>query len=107
MNSTTNIHNNLFGNIRYIAPEIFKSSQVEGPNKNTKDLYTKYSDVFSLGVLLWQISSGKPPFESQNEYLLFVTVMSGSKERRIPNTPDEYYKLYNECWDDKPEQRHT
>src|SRR5215213_9633421 len=110
MNTTTNIHNSLFGNIRYIAPEIIKACQSKNPYP--KDLYTKYSDMFSLGVLLWQISSGKIPFEDQdNNDMLILTIMLGSTRKvntpRISDTPDEYYNLYNECWNDDPKRRCT
>ena len=32
--------------------------------------------------------------------------MSDFREKRIPNTPDEYYNLYNQCRNDELE-RHT
>ena len=66
--------------------------------------------MFSLGVLLWQISSGKIPFEDQDNNVLFITIMSGSRKEktpRIPDTPNEYYNLYNECWNKEPEKRHA
>src|SRR5437868_6099940 len=106
MNTTTNIHDKFFGNIRYVAPEIFKASQSKVPY--TKDLYTKHSDMFSLGVLLWQISSGKIPFDDQDNNVLFITIISGFRKEKTPrilDTPDEYYNLYNECWNDEPEKR--
>ena len=102
MNTTTNLHDTLFGNIPYAAPEIIKAD-----NEAKQDLYTKSSDVYSLGVVLWQISSGKTPFKGQNKNMLIVTVMLGSKERRIQDTPDEYYNLYSQCWSNEPEKRPT
>ena len=97
----TTIHDKLFGNIPYVAPEILKA------NKIKQDPYTKYSDIYSLGVLLWVISSGKTPFEDFNNYTIVATILSGSREKRILDTPDEYYGLYTKCWDEKPENRHT
>jgi serine/threonine protein kinase len=101
MNTTTNQHDNLFGNIPYVAPEIIKAD-----NESKSDPYTKSSDVYSLGVVFWQISSGKTPFKGQNKNKLLFTVMSGIREKRIPGTPDEYYNLYNQCRNDELE-RHT
>jgi len=60
-----------------------------------------------LGVLFWEISSGKTPFEDCNDYTILATILSGDREERILDTPDEYYELYDKCWDDKPENRHT
>ena len=101
MNTETDLHDNLFGNVPYVAPEIMKTDRT----KLEQDPYTKNSDVYSLGVLLWQISSGKTPFEDQDKNTLFVTIMSGIKEKRMPDTPDDYYDLYNQCWNDEPEAR--
>ncbi|RIA96637.1 kinase-like domain-containing protein [Glomus cerebriforme] len=57
---------------------------------DTKNSYRsdKKSDVYSIGVLLWQISSGRRPFhdESYNANLKLI----------IDGTPVEYSKLYTE-----------
>ena len=100
MNTATGIHDKLFGNIPYVAPEILRA-------KTKQDPYTKYSDIYSLGILLWEISSGKTPFEDHYDYTIVAKILSGDREERILDTPDEYYKLYSKCWDDKPENRHT
>ncbi|CAI2193688.1 20121_t:CDS:2, partial [Funneliformis geosporum] len=47
-----------FGKIAYMEPQILK---------NLKFQYIKPSDIYSLGVLMWEISSGHPPFiDSEN-----------------------------------------
>ncbi len=33
--------------------------------------------------------------------------MLGYREERILDTPNEYYKLYSECWNNEPKKRHT
>src|ERR1043165_7767503 len=89
--------------IPYVAPEILKTGGT------IKD-YTKRSDIYSLGVILWVISSGKPPFEDydhKHDMILIGTILSKIREERIPGTPDEYYELYSKCWDEEPEKRHT
>ncbi len=53
-----------------------------------------------MGVLFWEISSGKTPFEDCNDYTILATILSGDREERILDTPDEYYELYDKCWDD-------
>jgi serine/threonine protein kinase len=101
MNTETNIHDKFFGNIRYVAPEILRAS------KTKQDPYTEYSDIYSLGVLLWEISSGQNPFEDQSDYTIIFAILQGSREERATETPDKYYELYSKCWDDKPEKRCT
>ncbi|SRR6266540_109021 len=101
MYTVTKLHDSIFGNIPYIAPEILKAI------KTKQDSHTKSSDIYSLGVLLWEISSGKSPFEDHNDYTISTAILSGVREERISYTPDEYYKLYSECWDEEPKNRHT
>ena len=101
--SANDIHEHLFGSYPYVAPEIFKVNV----NETKQDPYTKYSDVYSLGVLLWQISSGKFPFENQSKYAVMISVAEGLREERAPDTPDGYYDLYSGCWVNEPEKRHT
>ena len=101
MNTATNIHDGLFGNIPYVAPEVLKAS------KTKQDPYTIYSDIYSLGVLLWEISSGQSPFKDESNYTIITAILSGDREERAPNTPDKYYMLYNQCWRDNPEERHS
>ena len=49
----------------------------------------------------------KTPFEDFNNYTIVAAILSGSREKRILCTPDEYYELYSKCWDDRPENKHT
>jgi serine/threonine protein kinase len=55
---SSNIQSRLSGIIPYVDPNIFNKS-----NDSTQ-IYSlnKKSDVYSIGVLLWEISSGRPPF---------------------------------------------
>ena len=93
---TAGTQDGLFGVIPYVAPEILKACP-----------HTIRSDIYSLGVLLWEISSGKSPFESHIDHTIIATILSGIREERIPDTPEEYYKLYSKCWNDEPENRYT
>ena len=67
--------------------------------KNKDQLYklnTK-SDVYSVGVLLWQISSGYRPFYAEDVEYDAKLIMDIKKERRekvIKDTPIEYSNLY-------------
>jgi serine/threonine protein kinase len=70
--------------------------------------YTKSSDVYSLGVLMWEISSGYPPFKDNDSIIaLVVSINTGFRETTILGTPKEYEKLYQNCWNQEPEQRPT
>ncbi|KAF0559881.1 kinase-like protein [Gigaspora margarita] len=66
----------------------------------------KKSDIYSLGVILWEISSGKPPFEStlQREAVA-IQIYKGERETPVENTPEHYVALYQRCWDTDPAKR--
>ncbi|RIB25821.1 kinase-like domain-containing protein [Gigaspora rosea] len=74
--------------------------------KNPKYGFTKKSDIYSLGVILWEISSGKPPFQSFTSIdVIAVHIFQGNREIPIEGTPQKYVSLYTECWDENPSIR--
>ncbi|CAB5381687.1 unnamed protein product [Rhizophagus irregularis] len=59
-----------------------------------------------IGVLLWEISSGKPPFHEENNKIgLIYDISQGRREEIIPDTPNDYSNLYIECWNNEPNKR--
>jgi hypothetical protein len=57
----------------------------------------KKSDVYSVGVLMWQISSGREPFKDEGydyDARLTLAILSGEREKVIDGTPFEYSELY-------------
>ncbi|CAB4438287.1 unnamed protein product [Rhizophagus irregularis] len=89
-------HTKSFSMIPYIDPKKFNILSYS---------LNKKSDVYSVGVLLWEISSGKPPFEDESDVNLAVRILQGLREKIIPNTSIDYEKLYTECWDGEPDNR--
>lgn len=68
----------------------------------------KRSDIYSLGVVMCEVSSGRPPFEStaSNFHLLLRIIMNGERESSIvPGAPLQYVQLYRHCWDGDPISR--
>ncbi|CAG8473226.1 5099_t:CDS:2 [Funneliformis mosseae] len=65
------------------------------------------SDIYSLGVILWEISSCKPPFgKSGSQVILTMAIMvRKTREQPVPNTSEEYIQLYQQCWDHEPNLR--
>ena len=86
----------LYGIIPYIDPKKFSRRK---NNDDSKQIYTlnEKSDVYSVGILLWEISSGKPPFYIEGEQYdidLAVEILQGLREKTIPDTPEDYVKVY-------------
>jgi serine/threonine protein kinase len=81
----------LFGLVPYIDPKRFTGSN----NLTQPYLLNKKSDVYSIGVLLWEISSGKLPFKSETyDAGLVMRILQGHRETIVPNTPTDYSNLY-------------
>src|SRR5436305_12675550 len=77
----------LFGMVPYVDPKRFDSKQSYSLNKK--------SDVYSIGVLLWELSSGIPPFNREdNDIVLVLKILQGERETIVPGTPTEYSNLY-------------
>ncbi|CAB5191132.1 unnamed protein product [Rhizophagus irregularis] len=63
-----------------------------------------------VGVLLWEISSGQRPFYAEGKPYdigLAVEILQGLREKPIPNTPENYIKIYTDCWNGEPINRPT
>ncbi|CAB4379583.1 unnamed protein product [Rhizophagus irregularis] len=90
-----NIQSKLYTNV---DPQTFSQLQLYSLNKK--------SNVYSIGLLLWEISSGRPPFcDETYDVGLAVEILQG--EKPIPNTPDDYVKIYCECRNNEPDNRPT
>jgi serine/threonine protein kinase len=79
---------NTLGPIQYIDPQYLEIISTMGKNKS--------SDIFSLGIILWEISSGNPPFEieSLSNVDLLNSIVKGKREMVIPGTPTKYKEIY-------------
>ncbi|PKY27030.1 kinase-like protein, partial [Rhizophagus irregularis] len=85
----------IYGNLPYIAPEVIIGRE-----------YTFASDIYSIAMLMWEISSGKPPFinyEHENE--IVMNIINGIRPKIVPGTPLEYKNLMIQCWNADPLKR--
>src|SRR5207248_30738 len=70
----------IYGNLPYIAPEVI----AEKPT-------TKASDIYSIAILMWEVSSGHPPFINyEHDYDLVMNIINGIRPKIISGTPLEY-----------------
>ncbi|PKB95049.1 hypothetical protein RhiirA5_437467 [Rhizophagus irregularis] len=79
--------------ISYIDPKLFETHSYE---------FDKKSDIYSLGVLMWELSSGNPP---KTENISKSYIIGGYREIPISGTPVEYLDLYKSCWNYEPNER--
>ncbi|KAF9438523.1 hypothetical protein BGZ76_007197 [Entomortierella beljakovae] len=87
----------LFGVVPYVAPERMQNPTIT---------YNAKCDIYSLGVILWELSSCVIPFEAQlQDVMLAVNIIAGVREKTVPGTAVEYEMLYRRCWDGLPQNR--
>ncbi|RHZ83587.1 hypothetical protein Glove_91g45 [Diversispora epigaea] len=84
-----------FGVLPYIAPERFDKNQC-----------TQASDIYSVGIIMWVISTGKIPFANRayDSELLFH-ILNGQRPEINKNTPQCYVELMKKCWHKEPSKR--
>ncbi|RGB21462.1 kinase-like domain-containing protein, partial [Rhizophagus diaphanus] len=88
---------NVYGILPYIAPEVLRGKP-----------YTPASDIYSFSMIMWEFTSGIPPFDNM-EYgcNLSVSICKGERPEIIKNTPKCYIDLMKRCWDPEPSKRPT
>src|SRR4051794_10110032 len=75
--------------IPYIDPKQFNRKKTIG------NYAYATSDIYSVGVLLWEISSGQTPFKDDvHDIGLALEIIEGLRETPAPDTPKDYIKIY-------------
>lgn len=92
------IHNTKTNNgmIAYIEPKTIEDWNY---------ICDKRSDIYALGVIFWQISSGRKPFKNYLKEAIAITILLGNREINIEETPKKYNELYERCWSYNPNNR--
>ncbi|XP_072918878.1 tyrosine-protein kinase receptor Tie-1 isoform X2 [Hemitrygon akajei] len=71
-------------------------------------VYTTKSDVWSFGVLLWEIVSlGGTPYCGMTCAELYEKLPQGFRMEKPLNCDDEVYEFMRQCWRDRPHERPT
>uniref|UniRef100_A0A8C2Z083 Mitogen-activated protein kinase kinase kinase n=1 Tax=Cyclopterus lumpus TaxID=8103 RepID=A0A8C2Z083_CYCLU len=83
------------GTYAWMAPEVIRSST-----------FSKGSDVWSFGVLLWELLTGEVPFRGIDGLAVAYGVAMNKLALPIPLTcPEPFARLMEECWSSDPHSR--
>jgi len=83
------------GTPHWMAPEMYE----------TKD-YTYKVDVYSFGILLWELLTEQTPYKGKNPTQIMIAVCRYGERPQIPsNAPKELSELIKLCWFSNPEIR--
>mmetsp|Transcript_32605 Transcript_32605/g.75882 ORF Transcript_32605/g.75882 Transcript_32605/m.75882 type:complete len:683 (-) Transcript_32605:110-2158(-) len=83
------------GTSQYTAPEVLRSER-----------YDTKADVFSFGVILWEMHARRIPYSEMNQMQIAVAV--ATKNHRPPppkHCPSPFWQLMQHCWQTKPPTR--
>ncbi|GET53730.1 kinase-like domain-containing protein [Rhizophagus irregularis DAOM 181602=DAOM 197198] len=73
----------VYGIIPYMAPEILRNNP-----------YTPASDIYSFSMMMWEFTSGIPPFNNKaHDVELILSICEGDRPVIIKNTPKCYEKM--------------
>ncbi|RGB29239.1 kinase-like domain-containing protein, partial [Rhizophagus diaphanus] len=88
----------IYGVMPYVAPEVLRGNP-----------YTQAADIYSFGMVMYYIITGRQPFENcAHDGLLALNICRGIRPE-IPEISElksnQYIDLMKKCWDSDPDNR--
>ncbi|QTF49759.1 putative serine/threonine-protein kinase/receptor [Acanthamoeba polyphaga mimivirus] len=78
----------------WTAPEIIRGEK-----------YTEKVDVFSFGIVMWEVLTCKEPFSGCNFMKVSMDILEGARPQIPSDCPIDFTKLMKQCWHAKPDKR--
>jgi serine/threonine protein kinase len=83
------------GSLRYMAPEVVRS-----------EAYTEKVDVYSYGLVLYQLITNKLPYDGMKKTTLIEQVIYNNQRPKIKQyIPSPFFNLLTFCWHRDPNER--
>ncbi|PKC60914.1 kinase-like protein [Rhizophagus irregularis] len=84
-----------FGVLPYVSPELLRGKPL-----------TTAADIYSFGMIMWELAFGRKPFNDRAHNLELATdIINGLRPEIIEEIPECYLKLMKSCWDSDPFMR--
>lgn len=94
--STTTGADQSAGTTRWIAPELLEWEAQP----------TKASDIYSCGMVFWEIASREIPYKNALNNAVVVSWIEKGKQETMPkDTPESYARLIRGCWEKDVKKR--
>ncbi len=85
------------GTVQWMAPEILSNQH-----------YAEPADVYSFGIILWELLVAECPFEGMSAIQCALAVLNRDARPEIPPwCPPSFAALIRACWDKDPTKRPT
>lgn len=94
MNLDTHISTFSCGTVSHMPPEVLKDG-----------ILTPSADVFSFGMLLWELMAGNLPFLGQSFTDMMVAIVEGYRPKLLSYFPKSYSQLLVDCWSQSRDAR--
>lgn len=82
------------GTYRYMAPEVIRHES-----------YSSNADVYSFGIVLWQLITREVPFATMTPIQAAFAVAEGRRPEIPPSTPQRLQEIMTACWDQDSQKR--
>ncbi|RIB13639.1 kinase-like domain-containing protein [Gigaspora rosea] len=90
--------NGIYGILAYVDPEVLNGKP-----------YTTASDIYSFGIIMWEILYGRPvSYDLEDQSMLQIEIcFNNLRPTIIGNVPQHYINLMKGCWEKESKKRPT
>jgi len=83
------------GTVHWMAPEVLSGKK-----------YSEKADIYSLGIVLWELFTGQCPYEGKQQMQIAVGVVQKNLRPELPLfLSHEVRSFVSDCWHTNPTKR--